>query len=813
VDASGLAVDLTWKPEDYTMGEEQSLVSRGLARIGRFSARNHREVVLLSVVVLVVAAGVALVTVQLNMGMMLYIEDDSETAQEWATLESTYDRGNAVFVVVETDDVSDPETVRLVDRLDERYTELDSISTVRSLADVVRTGSNGEIPETEREIQQSMARVEGLNNASSAVVNTVAPGDGTTVLVLSYGDVAPPPDQGGLLDVVVTKDSDIVERQVTTQTDRVQIPAGTSVTVTGASIYENAAFELMLLDVLKLFAGGFLLVLVVVYFVMRQRLETNWHAFLPLGTGLVALVLMLAAMGLLGYDFNAIMLSVLPVGLGLGVDYGLQIQTRYVEERAAGQTPPDAVGTAVRTTGRTLFLAMGTTVVGFGSLFVSPIPPVRQFGVTAAISVVASMTLSVTLLVALLVRFDTSPPVGGQPERSGDNHRSGRAAGYLESAVSTLGRTATTRPLLVLVLVVPAVVGGAVAYPQVDTTQQMLDYWPQDIEERAEFERTTETIPSPKTIYVLVETDDAYQPSTFRDAAAFQRRIIDYEAVNAVSGPVTTVTTVTGGQIPARSDQIRAVVDRGAENPLTAVHSPSRNPDRLLLTVHASDIRGTEVRTVIDRIEGAAAAEMPGASMAVTGKPVINRVIIENGTSGQVRMTALSFGVALLFLFVTLRSVRDSIVLIVSVPVTAAILMVGAMYYLEIPWNPGTVSMASIALGIGIDYGLHVYDRYGELRETTDLEPQAAMETALRKLSRPIFGSGLTTMAGFGVVVFSRFPVVANFGKSLVLVIALSLLATFVTLPAAMLVETVWPLRDDSERRSDPVNSETTDAD
>jgi predicted RND superfamily exporter protein len=218
-------------------------------------------------------------------------------------------------------------------------------------------------------------------------------------------DVAPP-ESGGPLGLVATKDSEVVEDRVTAETESLAVPPSVSVTTTGAALYENAALTLMVREVLTLFAGGFVLVLVVVYAVVRRRLAHGLEGVLSVATTLVALVVMLGVMGALGYDFNAIMMSVLPVGLGLGVDYGLQIQTRYRQERERGRPPHDAAGVAARTTGRTLLLAATTTVVGFGSLLLAPIPPVRQFGVTAGTSVVVSMVLSVTLLLAVIVALD-----------------------------------------------------------------------------------------------------------------------------------------------------------------------------------------------------------------------------------------------------------------------------------------------------------------------------------------------------------------------------------------------------------------------
>jgi predicted RND superfamily exporter protein len=95
-----------------------------------------------------------------------------------------------------------------------------------------------------------------------------------------------------------------------------------------------------------------------------------------------------------------------------------------------------------------------------------------------------------------------------------------------------------------------------------------------------------------------------------------------------------------------------------------------------------------------------------------------------------------------------------------------------------------------MALGVGIDYGIHVYERFEE--EVLEGAASAdAVVTSLEKLARPVLGSSITTMAGFGVLVFSRFPVLSNFGKTVVLVILMSLVATFVILPAILTAVTM----------------------
>jgi len=148
-------------------------------------------------------------------------------------------------------------------------------------------------------------------------------------------------------------------------------------------------------------------------------------------------------------------------------------------------------------------------------------------------------------------------------------------------------------------------------------------------------------------------------------------------------------------------------------------------------------------------------------------------------------MTGLSFGLGLLFLAVALRSFKESAALIVSVAVAAVLMLTGAMYLFGVPWNPLTVTVAAIILGIGIDYGVHINERYKEeLEQKNSVE---AMKTAVAHKSRPILGSGLTTLLGFGVLMVSDFPVLANFGYAVVFAMTFALTATFVLLPVTVL--------------------------
>jgi len=758
------------------MSDLGTRVRDGLERLGRGSARNPRPVVAVVLVLVILSGGVAATSLQMSMGMTLYIDDDSETAEEWAGLKEDFETGNNVFVVVESDRLYDPETIRAIDRLDRRYTGLDETTRVISLADLVRAGNDGEIPETERGVRRALDRATTRNPELAGLRAQVVPESGTTIILADYGEVGTF-DRGRLLP---TRGSDIVYGQIQQETELAALPPGLSVTVTGQPVFENAAFGLMLPEMITLFAGAFALIFGVVYLVMRSKVERGWHVFLPLGTAMTALVYMMGAMGVLGYNFNAIMLGVMPIALGLGIDYGLQIQTRYLEERASGRSPVDAAGLATRTTGRALLIAMGTTVVGLGSLLVSAVPPVQQFGVTSAVSVAASMVLSVTLLPALLVRFDA----GGDTVSVGDEDDGDR----LEALTGLLTRRGTAgRPLVTLLLAALLVSGGAYAYPQVEPRQQMMDFWPQDLGAKEDLEELENTVEGSKVIYVVVETDRAYTPETFREVATYQRLMLENPDVNAVMSPVTAVQMQNGGSIPDSQHRLDASIRAASDDGPAAIRDPSEHPNKLLLTFYVDDVEGEPVRTLIDEFEGNADFTLTTAEeVQVTGKPVLNRNVIENVTAGLTPMTLLSFALGFAFLAFAFRSVKISAVLIASVAASAALLVTGAMYLVGVPWNPLTITMSSLTLGIGIDYGVHVFERFEyEVAERGQSRLDAAT-TAVAKLSRPVIGSSFTTIFGFGVLTVSQFPVLANFGVTTVFAIALSLVASFGILPAAL---------------------------
>jgi len=119
-------------------------------------------------------------------------------------------------------------------------------------------------------------------------------------------------------------------------------------------------------------------------------------ALVPLALGIVW---MAGAMVALDLRFNFMNLFVITMILGIGVDYGIHVIHRYLEER---ERPGGDVAEAIEETSRGVFLAALTTMVGFGSLATSHYPGLVSMGLVALLGAAATAVVAIVVVPAFL---------------------------------------------------------------------------------------------------------------------------------------------------------------------------------------------------------------------------------------------------------------------------------------------------------------------------------------------------------------------------------------------------------------------------
>ncbi|WP_456467758.1 MMPL family transporter [Archaeoglobus sp.] len=97
-----------------------------------------------------------------------------------------------------------------------------------------------------------------------------------------------------------------------------------------------------------------------------------------------------------------------------------------------------------------------------------------------------------------------------------------------------------------------------------------------------------------------------------------------------------------------------------------------------------------------------------------------------------------------------------------------------------------SIALNSITLGLGIDFSIHVLERYFE--ECERFTPVEAVRRTIERTGKAITTSALTMAGGFGSLMFSSFPIVQNFGFIALVAIIFSLIAALTVVPAFLML-------------------------
>ena len=118
---------------------------------------------------------------------------------------------------------------------------------------------------------------------------------------------------------------------------------------------------------------------------------------------LLVLIWVLGTMVILGYSYNVITALITALSIGIGVDYTIHITHRFLEERDHTDSVGEAMDATMHTTGGALIGSALPTALGFAVLVFSPIPPMGQFGLLTAITVLYSLIAAIVVLPPMLV--------------------------------------------------------------------------------------------------------------------------------------------------------------------------------------------------------------------------------------------------------------------------------------------------------------------------------------------------------------------------------------------------------------------------
>jgi len=555
-------------------------------------------------------------------------------------------------------------------------------------------------------------------------------------------------------------------------------------------------------DARKLQPLVFALVLGFIYLAFRRAIALPGPLLVVTGSAAGALGIMAWA----GIPYYAITNALPVIIVAISVADAIHILSAYYQLK---EEDPEAgtrqlVVRAMTAMARPITLTTITTIAGFlGIALMSIMPPVTWFGIFASVGVLLAWMFSILALpnVLLLVEPGRSPAFASWRE-----HRpsiTGRA----------LARFGTFSPLRYrsvlagfLIVTVAATYGATLL--RIDRSQ--VENFAPDEPIRIADELINERFAGTAFLDVIVEADEAgglLEVETMQKIRELQEffeglphvsktvSIVDY--VSRLHGALEDLpeTEIAGRSLP-ESDALLA----------ETLHVYEITGDAADLDEEIdADYRHALIRGVLDAhyfSQNRLAVEAleryidedfnePGLTAVLTGDVNVSYQWMESLKASHFKGVALSLTLVLAASIIVFRSTAAGIVSVIPVVFTVLVLY-ACMGYLGIYLEPATSMFAAIALGVGVDFGIHLVER---LRTATDDyagDLGKAIDRALPPVARACFFNSAALGIGFSVLLFSDLPTLMRFGGLVAVASFASYLTALVIVPALFAAERDW---------------------
>ena len=563
-----------------------------------------------------------------------------------------------------------------------------------------------------------------------------------------------------------------------------------SYTVTGVPVVLDDLADALAGSVLRLLVVALIVMAIVLTLVFRSRLR-----LLPLMVALAAVAITFGAMALVGAPLTMASIAVLPVLLGLGVDYAIQFQARMEEE---GDAPR-----AARLAGPTIATAALATGVGFLVLQLSPIPMVRGFGALLVVGIVFALVLALTAGTAALVQSTRGGRVRDSALASAV-----RGAGELaDAARSTLARpagrvgrlggavlgAALHRPGRVLTIGLVLAAAGWAVDSQTKVVSDVERLVPQDLPAVRDLQTLQRTTGVAGEVDVIVEGKDLTDPKVVGWMRDYQSALLAKYGYSAANGcgkaelcPALSLTDLFRDKSSTSSaQQVRALLDTVPPYFSQAVITKDRKTANLAFGVRLMPLdRQQEIfDDMRKRLDPPA-----GVTARLGGLPVIVAGANHTLSDPLRRLLTLLAGllaVALALLAVYRRWERALVPLIPIALATGWSALV--LFAIRIPLNPMSATLSALVIAISTEFSVLLTARYREER-AAGLDAPEALRATYASTGAAVLASGATAIAGFAVLAFSDVVMLRDFGIVTVVDLTVSLLGVLAVLPAVLVL-------------------------
>jgi uncharacterized protein len=613
-------------------------------------------------------------------------------------------------------------------------------------------------------------------------------------------------------------------------------------TVTGVPVVVNDLASEITGSISGLLIAALAVMAVTLLIVFRNRFR-----LLPLVLALAATGITFGLLALLGAPLTMASIAVLPILIGLAVDYGIQFQARAQEARTTAEREghgaigaEQAVAEAAARAAPTLATAALATATGFLVLLLSPVPMVQGFGLLLVAGIAIALLCALTAGSAALVLFERDgglvgaslrgaaeivgsalrgaadlvsawvrgaaeilgglashlPRPRARPGRTGNRMPGGRGRGPGARAPARVIAAVMRRPGRVLALAAVLALAGWIADTQTAVQSDVTKLVPTSMPSLRNL-RTLERVSGVSgEIDVTVRSADVATPQTVDWMIGYENALLAHYGyveergcAHATLCPALSLPDLfsTGSQSGQSANLSQSSITQllGAVPPYfsRAVITPDRREATLAFGIRLMPL--SRQQQVIDYMRSRLNPPA-GVTAQLAGLPVLAaQANAALSSSGRRLLTLiaglLAVGLVLLAVFRRLERALVPMIPIALATGWSALIL----FLIGIPLNPMSATLGTLVIAISTEFSVLLSERYRQEREA-GYEMAEALARTYRSTGAAVLASGITAIAGFGVLIFSNITMLRDFGFVTLVDLSVSLGGVLLVLPAVL---------------------------
>jgi len=547
----------------------------------------------------------------------------------------------------------------------------------------------------------------------------------------------------------------------------------TQITTTGApALLENLNNYLTGgMTTLALIAVAIMAVILLLLFNVRWRL-------LPLGIVLIGVIWAFGVAGYLGIPLTIVTIAGLPVMLGIGIDYAIQMHAR-IEEEVVIERAEHPIQETARNLGPALLVVTFDAIFAFAALHFAEVPMLRDFGLLLIIGVAAICLNSILGTLAVLGIREYRSPTKTRDFRAG---RLGRMTVRLGSLSDNVA------PALVVVSLV-VFAGGILVEGKLVLQTDPTQWVNQHSQVIKNLNVLNREVHSSSELGVYVQSPNAFSQQTVTFVDNFTRTQLNKypDTLLTASGLVSTVSELSdvpgAAHLTPTAADVRSAYAVAPRDIQRSTVSPSGTAMNIIFRTGPSGLaaRATVVREIRASVHPPANVRATPSGLAVVGVGLLDDL-----NANRVILTYVAILFVFLFLTVRLRSVVRALLSLVPVLIAVGASSLFA-YALHLKLSPMTAVGGPLVVAACTEFTSLLLLRFVEERRRGSL-PRRAMDEAASRTGRAFIVSALTAISGVAVIATSSLPLLHDFGQIVALNVAIALLSALVILPPML----VW---------------------